>query len=357
MLEQARAVAVVMNEPCNDGDRCNYILPIAQLWIYGDCSESELRYNRHRCLMTPLLSGRHLLQAFVGLLQTMRPKQWTKNVLFVFPAIVFDRQLLDPIAFGRVLVACVLLILMSGTVYIINDLVDIDKDRKHPTKKNRPLPSGKLPKNIALIAAVLIPMMTLAFAYWWAWDLAVVLTVYLILQIVYSFSLKHIVILDVLAITAGFVLRVLSGVVVIDVTNFSPWLYACTGLLALFLAIGKRRQELVTLGEQAKETRPIFEHYNLALIDDMLRMVTTSTLITYLLYTIEVDTATLVDINLALITVPFVLYGLFRYLYIIHVQGKGSAPDEVLLTDRPLQLAIVGWGLTFIFLLYLVPRG
>jgi 4-hydroxybenzoate polyprenyltransferase len=285
----------------------------------------------------------------------MRPHQWTKNVLFVFPAIVFDRQLTDPDAFLRVVLAAFLLSMMSGTIYIINDLVDIDKDRKHPTKKNRPLPSGQLPHWLARLAAIVIPLVTLSFTYWWDWDLAIVLTCYLVLQITYSFVLKQIVILDVLAITAGFVLRVLAGVVVIDVANFSPWLYACTGLLALFLAIGKRRQELVTLGEKAVETRPIFQHYNLALIDDMLRMVTTSTLITYLLYTIEVDTATLVDINLAMVTVPFVLYGLFRYLYLIHVEGEGSAPDEVLLKDRPLQLTILGWGLTFFVLLYLVP--
>lgn len=295
------------------------------------------------------------MQALYGLLRTMRPHQWTKNVLFVFPAIVFDRQLTDPDAFLRVVLAAFLLSMMSGTIYIINDLVDIDKDRKHPTKKNRPLPSGQLPPSLARLAAVIIPLITLSFTYWWDWDLAIVLTCYLILQIAYSFVLKQIVILDVLAITAGFVLRVLAGVVVIDVANFSPWLYACTGLLALFLAIGKRRQELVTLGEKAVETRPIFKDYNLALIDDMLRMVTTSTLITYLLYTIEVDTAQLVDINLAMITVPFVMYGLFRYLYLIHVKGEGSAPDEILLKDRPLQMTLLGWGLTFFVLLYVIP--
>lgn len=295
------------------------------------------------------------MRAFLGLLRTMRPHQWTKNILFIFPAIVFDRQLTDPDAFLRVLLGAFLLSMMSGTIYIINDLVDIEKDRKHPKKKNRPLPSGDLPRSLALVGAVIIPLLTLSFTYWWDWDLAIVLTLYLVLQIAYSFVLKQIVILDVLAITAGFVLRVLAGVVVIDVANFSPWLYACTGLLALFLAIGKRRQELVTLGERAIETRPIFKYYNLALIDDMLRMVTTSTLITYLLYTIEVDTATLVDINLAMITVPFVLYGLFRYLYLIHVEGEGSAPDEVLLKDRPLQLTILGWGLTFFILLYVIP--
>ena len=295
------------------------------------------------------------MQALIGLLGTMRPKQWTKNVLFVFPAIIFDGQVTQLEPLGRVVIACILLILMSGTVYIINDLVDIEKDKQHPKKKNRPLPSGQLPVRLAQFAAVIIPLLTLIAAFFFDSGLFIVLIVYLLIQIAYSFWLKHMVLLDVLTVTSGFVLRVLAGVVVIDVENFSPWLYACSALLALFLAVGKRRQELVTLGEQALQTRPIFKHYNLALIDDMLRLVTTSTFLTYLLYTIEADIGTFQDIQLALISVPFVLYGLFRYLYVIHVQGEGGAPDEVLLTDRPLQLAIVGWGVTFLMLLYVLP--
>lgn len=297
------------------------------------------------------------MQAFIALLRTMRPKQWTKNVLFVFPAIVFDRQLNNPEALARVLIACGLLILISGTVYIVNDLVDIEKDRQHPKKKHRPLPSGRLPVPIALTASVLIPLVTLSFALWWDWRVAVVLITYLLIQITYSFWLKNVPIIDVLTVTAGFVLRVLAGVVVIDVENFSPWLYACTGLLALFLAVGKRRQELLQLGEDAVKTRPIFAHYNLTFLDELLRLVVTSTFLTYLLYTIEVQTARIADVNLALGTVPFVMYGLFRYLYLIHIEGEGSAPDEVLLKDRPLQITIVLWAASFIVLLYLVPRG
>lgn len=296
------------------------------------------------------------MQALIGLLRTMRPKQWTKNVLFVFPAIIFDGQLTQLEPLGRVAIACILMIFISGTVYIINDLVDIEKDKQHPKKSKRPLPSGQLPIQLAQVAAIVIPLLTLSAAYIFDTGLFIVLIVYLLIQIAYSFWLKHIVLLDVLTVTSGFVLRVLAGVVVIDVTNFSPWLYACSALLALFLAVGKRRQELVTLGDKAVITRPIFKHYNLPLIDDMLRLVTTSTFMAYLLYTIDADIATFQDIQLALVSVPFVLYGLFRYLYIIHVQGEGGAPDEVLLTDRSLQLAIVGWGITFLFLLYVLPN-
>jgi 4-hydroxybenzoate polyprenyltransferase len=287
----------------------------------------------------------------------MRPRQWTKNVLFVFPALVFDGQLFVPSAFLNVLAACILLILMSGTVYIINDLVDIEKDRQHPRKKNRPLPSGQLPQSLAIGAAVVIPTVTLLLAWVWNWKLGVVLVFYLLIQLAYSFYLKHVVVLDVLTVTAGFVLRVVAGVVVITVANFSPWLYAATGLLALFLVIGKRRQELVSLGAESLKTRPIFEHYNLALIDEMLRMVLISTFITYLLYTVESETVVKVTgVNISLITVPFVLYGLLHYMYLIHVKGEGGAPEELLLTDRTLQLTIALWGLTFVGMIYILPQ-
>jgi 4-hydroxybenzoate polyprenyltransferase len=171
--------------------------------------------------------------------------------------------------------------------------------------------------------------------------------------VAYSFWLKRVVIIDILAITSGYVLRVLAGVVVVHVANFSPWLYACTALLALFLAIGKRRQELVLLADKAQSVRATYNEYNLALLDDMLRVVTTSTFVAYLLYTVEAETIRVADTSIALITVPFVLYALFRYLYIIHVKGDGGAPDEVLLTDRPLQVTLLMWGLTFIAIIYL----
>ena len=293
------------------------------------------------------------MQVFTGLLRSMRPKQWTKNLLFVFPAIIFDGQLFDLQPFLRVFTAFVLLCMVSGAVYIINDVVDIESDRQHPRKKNRPLASGQLPVRIAMFAAGLILLASFTVSALFCLKLAAILVGYLVLQILYSFRLKHIVIVDVLVITAGFILRVLAGVVVIDVQNYSPWLYACTGLLALFLVIGKRRQELVSQGNNAVNTRRNLKEYNLPLIDDMLRTVTTSTLITYILYTIEVRKEP--NTNLALLTVPFVMYGLFRYLYLIHVQGEGSAPDEVLLRDRPLQVNLVLFGLAYIIILYIIP--
>jgi len=286
----------------------------------------------------------------------MRPRQWTKNVLFVFPALFFDGQLFRPGPFMNVVLACVFMILMSGTVYIINDLADIEKDRQHPRKKFRPLAAGQVPLPLARAAAVAIPIVTLALALAWNWKLAAVMLIYLVSQIAYSFYLKNVVIIDVLTVASGFVLRVIAGVVVIQVARFSPWLYTAAGLLALFLVISKRRQELINLGANAVNTRPIFQHYNLPLLDDMLRMVTTSTLITYILYTIERETAIQVTgVNVTLATVPFVLYGLFHYLYLIHVKEESAPPDEVLLKDARLQIALVLWGISYLVIIYGLP--
>lgn len=284
----------------------------------------------------------------------MRPKQWTKNLLFVFPAIIFDGQLFVPDAFSRVFATFLLLCLVSGTVYIINDLVDIESDRKHPRKKNRPLPSGKLPISLARAAAVIIPVFAIGASAFISYRLMAILLTYLGIQLLYSFRLKHVVIIDVMTITAGFVLRVAAGVVVINVQQFSPWLYVTTGFLALFLAVSKRRQELILLGDTANEVRRIYREYNLPLLDEMLRIALIGTLLTYTLYTIETSAPLLAGTNLALLTVPFVMYGLFRYLYLIYVEGEISPPDEVLLKDRPLQLTLVGFGLLCVVILYLV---
>ncbi len=293
-----------------------------------------------------------ILQALIGLIRTMRPKQWTKN-LIIYAGLVFDGQLLNADAFLRVTLSFILLCLVASTIYIINDLVDIESDRQHPRKKLRALPSGQLPVSLAIAAAIILPLIAFGVALTYSLMFTVVMGAYFILHILYSFVLKNIVILDIMAITAGFVLRVYAGVVVISVAAFSPYLYACTALLALFLAIGKRRQELAMLAENAHNVRVTYKDYNLPLLDDMLRLVTTSTFLIYLLYTIEAPTIRVADTNLALLTVPFVLYALFRYLYLIHVRNEGSAPDEVLLSDRPLLAAIILWGLTFVTIIYL----
>ncbi len=293
-------------------------------------------------------STRSTTQVLVALLRTMRPKQWVKNGV-VYVGLVFDAQLLVLESVIRVTLAFVLFCLIAGTVYIINDLVDIEKDRLHPRKRNRPLASGRLPIPVAVMAAAILPVVALGIALAISPPLALILLLYLVLQIAYSFKLKNVALIDVLAIAAGFLLRVIAGVVVIQVARFSPWLYVVTGFAALFLAVGKRRQELATLGDGAAQARAVFDHYNLPLLDDMLRLVTTATLLSYTYYTFVAHPGG----YSMMLTIPFAVFCIMRYQYIIHVLGKGSAPDEVLLEDLPLMAAIGLWGLLIVIILYL----
>ena len=261
------------------------------------------------------------------LLKTMRPKQWTKNA-FIFAALAFDEKILNPRYLSCTVVGFILFCLISGVVYTINDLADIEKDRLHPTKRHRPLPSGELSSRFALIAAIIIGAGALIGAALLNPALAMILAGYLVLQIGYSFYLKHIVLLDVMAIAAGFVLRVGAGVPLVDAERFSPWLYICTTLLALFLGLGKRRGELVLLKEEAVNHRAILASYTVPLLDHLISSITASTILAYALYTFSATN--LPENNLMMLTIPFVIYGLFRYLYLIHVEGSTLAPDEVL---------------------------
>ena len=284
-----------------------------------------------------------------ALFKSLRPKQWTKN-LFIFAALVFDVKLFQVEPLVKTFIGFLLLCAISGTVYLINDLADIEKDRQHPTKKNRPIPSGQVPFKVAVAAAIIIPAVCLPLSFWLDFYFGVIITVYLLLQIAYSFKLKNIVIVDVLTIAAGFVLRVAAGVVLVDAARFSPWLYVFTVLLALFLGLGKRREELALLKDQASNTRTILNEYNLPFLDEMMAVVTAGTVMTYSFYTFSAPN--LPDNHLMMVTIPFVIYGIFRYLYVIHVQGNGGAPDEVLLTDRPLQISIGLFGVSVIAILY-----
>ncbi|MYD09546.1 MAG: decaprenyl-phosphate phosphoribosyltransferase [Chloroflexi bacterium] len=293
------------------------------------------------------------MRPFIGLLLSMRPRQWTKNVLFVFPAIVFDAGLFDFDALGRVIICSGLLILTASSVYLFNDIVDIRADRQHPVKKHRPIAAGDVPAPVAAIAAAILAAAALAGSLALHRDLSIILAAYILLQVAYSLWIKQIALLDILAVSAGFVLRILAGGVVAEI-SLSPWLTTCAGLLALFLVIGKRRQELKTLGDAARAARSSFRHYNLALLDELLRIVTACVLITYVIYTAESATMIRHGQNLGLLTVPIVIYGVFRYLYLIHVEGEGSAPDEVLMTDRPLQLTLFIAALTYFVIIYVL---
>jgi 4-hydroxybenzoate polyprenyltransferase len=296
------------------------------------------------------------LQTLIALVRTMRPRQWIKNG-FVFVPLIFDGQLfpLDSAPFLRTVVGAALLCLAAGAVYLVNDIADIERDKLHPEKRNRPLPSGQLTVRVAAVAAVSLPLVALGLGYLLEPWFALVLATYLLLQLAYSFWLKNVVIVDVLVIAAGYVLRVAAGVALIEVQRFSPWMYLFTTLLALFLAVGKRRQELVMLATDAESHRATYREYNQALLDQMLNVVTTSTLVVYALYTFEA--AGIAENRAMMLTIPFVTYGLFRYLYLIHVRGEGGAPDEVVLTDRPLQVDLVLWGIVIVFVIYILPHN
>ena len=288
----------------------------------------------------------------IGLIKTLRPKQWTKNG-FVFVPLVFDVKVFQLEPLLRTLAGFVLLCLISGTVYLINDLVDIERDRQHPTKRNRPLASGQLPKSVAIAAAVALPVIVLPLSFLLDVQFGLILSGYLALQILYSLWLKNIVIVDVMVVAAGFVLRVAAGVPLVSAERFSPWLYLFTSLLALFMALGKRRQEIVLLKDGAGSSRASLDHYNLPFLDEMMAVVTAGTLTTYALYTFSAPN--LPKNHSMMLTIPFVLYGIFRYLYVVHIQGNGGAPDEVLLTDRPLLAAVGLFGIAVVVILYLSP--
>jgi len=288
----------------------------------------------------------------IGLLKSMRPKQWLKNV-FVFSALIFDVKLFQPHFLLAMLGGFVLLCLVSGAVYLINDLVDAEKDRQHPTKRLRPIAAGQVSAGAATATAVAIPLVALPLGFLLGPMFGGILAGYLALQLAYSFYLKHIVIIDVMAIAAGFVLRVAAGVPLVDAERLSPWLFVCVTLLALLIGFGKRRHELVLLRENANLHRQSLGDYNLALLDQVITIVTASTISAYALYTFSAPN---LPANQAMmLTIPFVMYGMFRYLYLIHVRGMGGAPEEIVLTDRPLQVTILLWVLSAAAVLYL-PR-
>jgi len=285
----------------------------------------------------------------VPLLKTMRPKQWTKNV-FVLAALVFDHKLFVPHFLLRATLAFGLFCAISSAVYLVNDLVDIEKDRQHPSKRNRPLPSGELAPRVAVVAAIALVVLSLLLSYWLDTSFCAIAAAYLVMMVIYSFWLKNIVIVDVLTVAAGFVLRVAAGVIIVKAARFSPWLYLCVILGALFIAISKRRHELVLLQDNANAHRSIFDEYSLPLLDEMTRLVTACTAMAYSLYTFSAPN--LPQNHAMMLTIPFVLYGLFRYMYLVHIRGEGGAPEDLILMDRPFLLTVVLWGLAAIVILY-----
>lgn len=284
-----------------------------------------------------------------GLVRAMRIKQWVKNG-FIFVPLVFDGKLTQLQPLLAAIAGFFLFSLVTSAVYLVNDVADMESDRSHPVKRLRPLPAGELSREVAIGAAVLLVAVALPLSFLLDPVFTVIVLGYLLVQLLYSFWLKQIVLIDVMTIAAGFLLRVAAGAALIDAERFSPWLYVFTGMLALFLGFSKRRQEIVELDGALNHQRAILDHYNIKLLDEIILIVTATTTLTYALYTFSAEG--LPPNHTMMLTTPFVLYGIFRYLYLIHVRGEGSAPDEVILEDRPIQLAVLLWGVSVILVLY-----
>jgi 4-hydroxybenzoate polyprenyltransferase len=285
-----------------------------------------------------------------AILKTMRIKQWTKNG-FVLAALVFDRQLTNHVSFGRSLAGFFLFCLLSSSVYIINDIMDVEADRQHPTKKNRPIAAGKLPIPIAIVATITILAITFPLAFLLSPTFFGISVFYFLLNLAYSSRLKHIPLLDVLVLATCYVLRVAAGVSLIHVERFSPWLYVVTTLLALYLGFGKRRAELSMVDGTASTQRKVLDGYTIPFLDQLIMIVSGTTIVAYSLYTFSAPN---LPVNhTMMLTIPFVLYGIFRYLYLMQIEQAGSAPDELLLTDRPLQITILLWGISVLIIFYL----
>ncbi len=284
------------------------------------------------------------------LLKTMRLRQWTKNA-FVFFALIFDKQLFQIDPFLRTLEGFFLFCLISSSVYLFNDIADIDADRKHPEKKHRPLASGRLPVNVAMASAFALAVIALVLGYLLEPLFAGMVAIYLVINLLYSRWLKHMPILDVLIISSGFVLRVAGGVTLITVERFSPWLYVITTLFSLYIGFGKRRAEMSLLDKGAGSHRKVLDGYTIPLLDQYITIVSGMTIVTYALYTFFAEN--LPGNHSMMLTIPFVVYGIFRYLQLIQTGHAAGSPDEVALKDRPLQITVLLWGLAVIAVFYL----
>jgi 4-hydroxybenzoate polyprenyltransferase len=286
-----------------------------------------------------------------SLVVSLRPSQWTKN-LIIFAALGLGQRLLDWQSVLYAIAAFAIFCGLSGVVYLINDIADRNADREHPLKMFRPIASGALPVRVALGAALAIGASALAGSFWLRPLFGVLAASYLGLLVLYSGPLKHIGIIDVLTIAVGFVLRAAAGAVAIDVA-ISHWLYILTILLALFLALSKRRHELVLLADGAIGHRPILEEYSPYLLDQMISVVTASTLVAYAFYTVSPETIAKFGTDFLGLTLPFPIYGIFRYLYLVHLKEGGGSPAEMLLTDRPLLICVAFWALAVVIIIYI----
>ena len=285
-----------------------------------------------------------------ALFKTMRPKQWAKNA-FLLAAIVFDRKLTNAEAMLHTVIGVVVFSLVASVVYIVNDIADVEADRQHPTKRNRPIAAGKLPIPAAWVFAAVLLLIAFPVAVWLSPTFAAITLFYLALNLLYSKWLKHVVLLDIILLASLYVIRVAAGVALIDVVRFSPWIYIFTTFLALLMGAGKRRAELSEIADGPNAQRRVLDGYTLGFLDQLITLASGMTIITYSLYTFSAPN--LPENHAMMLTIPFIIYSIFRYQYMLQVKGTGSAPEELVLSDRPLQLAIALWGVAVLVVFYI----
>ena len=285
-----------------------------------------------------------------ALFKTMRPKQWAKNV-FLLAAVVFDRKLTNVDAIVHTILGVIVFSLVASVVYIINDIADVEADRQHPIKRNRPIAAGRLSISTAWTAVALLLLISFPVAVWLSPAFAFVTLLYLLLNLLYSKWLKHVVLLDIILLASLYVIRVAAGVALINVERFSPWIYIFTTFLALLMGTGKRRAELSEIADGPNAQRKVLEGYTLTFLDHLITLASGMTIITYSLYTFSAPN--LPENHAMMLSIPFIMYGIFRYQYLLQVKGIGSAPEELVLSDWPLQLAIVLWGIAVLVVFYI----
>lgn len=285
-----------------------------------------------------------------ALIRALRPRQWIKNLVILVP-LVFDVKLLQMQYLVPSLLAFGVFCALASSVYLINDLFDAEADRLHPTKKNRPIAAGLITPRSAVITAAMLPLLALPAAYAIKPLLGLLAAVYWVQNLLYSYRLKNIVILDVMVVATGFLLRLGAGVTLVNVERFSPWMFICVGLGALLVGFGKRRHELTLMQAQASTHRSVLQEYTLPFLDLAINMAAAAILIAYSLYTFSAPN--MPANHLMMLTIAPVWYGTLRYLYLLHVAGKGGAPEDLLLEDRPLLATVFVWALAAVLVLYL----
>lgn len=283
-------------------------------------------------------------------IQLLRPAQWSKNAI-LFGAILFSKHLFDPPALLRVVLAFASFCLVASAAYVMNDLRDAERDRRHPQKRHRPIPAGRVRPNAALVIGLVVGGAGLALAAALGSRFLLLVLFYLAWQVAYTFLMKEVVILDVMALATGFVLRAVAGGVVINVP-ISPWLVICTFLLALFMGFAKRRHEVILLDASAADHRRSLREYSPYFLDQMTAVVTASTVLAYATYTVSPEVREKLGTEYLYLTIPFVLFGIFRYLYLVHQKEEGGNPTQLMLTDLPLIVDVLLWALTAALILY-----